>query len=184
MNDKFEYKNFIEGKGIYLREVRLSDVNENYYKWLNDPEVNRYLETKYIPQSFENIKQYVEKMNTKADEIFLAICLKEGDLHIGNIKLGLINWIHRYGEVSLIIGEKTYWRKGYASEAIQCLTDFAFKTLGLHKLISSFYDCNKGSIRAFEKAGYVVEGVLKGFYYFDRHFIDRVICGIVSPESE
>lgn len=184
MDNEFEYKYFIEGKRIYLREVRLSDVNENYYKWLNDPEVNRYLETKYIPQSFENIRKYVEKMNAKADEIFLAICLKEGDLHIGNIKLGLINWIHRYGEVSLIIGEKTYWGKGYASEAIRCLTDFAFKTLGLHKLIASFYDCNKGSIRAFEKAGYVVEGILKYFFYFDRRFIDRIICGIVSPQSE
>ena len=37
---------FIEGNNIYLREVRESDVTDDYYNWLNDSEVNQYLENK------------------------------------------------------------------------------------------------------------------------------------------
>ncbi|MFC1821085.1 GNAT family N-acetyltransferase [Thermodesulfobacteriota bacterium] len=67
---------FLDGERIYFREVRISDVNENYYSWMNDPEVNQYLETRYIPQSRENIKRYVEKMDGKRPKI-LDVFLKE-----------------------------------------------------------------------------------------------------------
>ena len=63
---------FLEGSRIYLREVRLSDVNDNYYNWMNDPEVTQYLETRFIPQSMENIKSFVTSMDGRSDQIFLA----------------------------------------------------------------------------------------------------------------
>src|SRR3954447_25913603 len=97
---------FLTGPRLCLREVRRSDVNENYYHWLNDPEVTRYLETRYVPRSLENIRAFVEHLDGNRDEVFLAICLKDGDRHIGNIKLGPINWVHRYSDISLLIGEK------------------------------------------------------------------------------
>ena len=50
---------------------------------------------------------------------FLPFAIKTTDKHIGNIKLGPINWIHRYGDISLLIGDKDYWGKGIATEAIR-----------------------------------------------------------------
>jgi len=169
------YKHYIEGERIYLREVRIEDVNEDYYRWMNDPEVNRYLETRYIPQSIENIKRYVQRMDAKHDEIFLAICLKENKKHIGNIKLGPVNWIHKFGDISLVIGDKDCWGKGYASEAISLISKFAFSTLNMHKLVAGIYEQNIGSAKAFEKAGYHKESTFKKHWYVDGKFYDEYV---------
>ena len=174
---------FITGNKIYLREVRQSDINQTYCQWLNDPEVNRYLETRFIPQSTESISQFVAS-KTGNNEMLLAICCAKNDCHIGNIKLGPINWVHRYGDVSLFIGDKNYWGKGIASEAIELLTDFAFRVLNMHRLKADAYDKNIGSIRAFEKCGYVREGILRKQYYSDGKYVDTVLLGILQEEYQ
>ncbi len=179
---KSTFRPFIEGKQIYLREVRISDVNENYCSWLNDPEVNRYLETRYIPRSLQNIKEFVEKMDENPDEIFLAICLKENDMHIGNIKLGPINWIHRFADISLLIGEKQCWGRGLATEAIKILSGFAFDVLNLNKLRSGCYAGNAGSAKAFLKAGFILEGTLKKQWMVNGTYQDELIFGLSVPD--
>lgn len=173
---------FLESSQIYLREVRLSDVNEDYYSWLNDPNVNQYLETRFIPRSIQNIEQHVSSLDGKADEIFFAICVKEDQKHIGNIKIGPINWIHRFADVSLLIGDKNYWGKGLATEAIELITGFGFRQLNLHKLKAGCYADNSGSKKAFLKVGYTVEGTLKQHFFSNGAYQDAFQLGILSDE--
>ncbi len=173
---------FLMGERIYLREVRLADVNEQYHRWLNDPEVTRYLEIRYVPHSRENIGKYVEAMDGKDDEIFLAICLKKNGRHVGNIKLGPINRIHRFADVSLLIGEKSVWGRGIGTEAIRLLARFAFDVLNLHKLRSGCYADNKGSARAFLKAGFVEEGVLRKQWHVAGRYQDEIVFGLCRED--
>lgn len=180
-----ESKYQIEGTRIYLREVRLSDVNDGYYNWLNDPEVNKYLETRFSPQTMDSIKAYVEKMSQKADEIFLAICDKATDKHIGNIKLGPINPHHKYADISLVIGDKDFWGKGLATEAIKLISDHAFTKLGLHKVSAGCYSDNIGSAKAFKKVGFAEEGRLKKHYLdANNNYVDRICLGMVNPKDQ
>jgi RimJ/RimL family protein N-acetyltransferase len=169
---------FLESERIHLREVRLSDVNERYRAWLNDPVVTEFLEIRYTPHSLEDIRKFVEAMDGKADEIFLAICLNDGGRHIGNIKLGPINRIHRFADVSLLIGERDCWRAGYATEAIRALTAFAFNVLNLNKLRAGCYSANRGSEKAFLKAGFRREGLLKNHWIVGGAFQDEVLMGL------
>lgn len=173
---------YIEGIQIYLREVRLSDVNENYYAWLNDSSVNQYLETRFFSSSIHNIEQFVKQMDCKSDEIFFAICDKQNDKHIGNIKLGPINWLHRFGDISLFIGDKNYWGKGVATEAISLVTRFGFNKLYLNKIKAGCYANNLGSKKAFLKAGYIVEGTLRKQVFSNGNYQDSYILGILSDE--
>lgn len=176
------YQPYISGERIFLREVRLEDVGEAYYTWLNDPDINQFLETRFVPRSLENIAQYVKRMDGKEDEPFFAICLLKNGQHIGNIKLGPINWWHRNADISLFIGEKSLWGKGYASEAIKLITKYAFEVLNLNKLKAGCYASNKGSIKAFEKCGYLREGLLRGQAISHGQEIDGVLLGILARE--
>ena len=173
---------FLESGLIYLREVRLSDVNETYYNWINDPNINQFLETRFLPRSLQNIEQFVRSMDGKNDEILFAICIKENDIHIGNIKLGPINWIHRFADISLLIGDKNYWGKGIATEAIKLISSFGFNELNLHKLKAGCYVDNKGSEKAFVKAGYFIEGTLKQHFFFKGNYRDTTLLAKLNNE--
>jgi RimJ/RimL family protein N-acetyltransferase len=170
------------GARIHLREVRLTDVNEHYYKWMNDPDVNRYLETRFIPQSLETIADFVRHMAGKSDEPFFAICTNDSGDHIGNIKIGPINWRHRYADVSLLIGAKDFWGKGYAPEAIALVTRFGFEVINLNKLEAGCYAENEGSARAFEKCGYTREGLARGHFFVDGHQTDCIRLGLLAAD--
>lgn len=159
--NKSHFYPFLVGDRLYLREVCLADVNEYYFRWMNDPEVTQYLESRFYPNSMESLLEYVKGFQGNKDNIFLAIVLKENHKHIGNIKMGPINWFHRLADIGIMIGEKDCWGKGYATEAISLLAEHAFRNLNLHKLTAGFYKTNQGSLKAFQKAGFEVEGVKK-----------------------
>jgi RimJ/RimL family protein N-acetyltransferase len=151
---------------------------------MNDPQVTKYLECRFYPNSKESLQDYVRGKLSYESSVFLAIILKENQMHIGNIKLDFIlNRVHRLGDVGIVIGIRDHWGKGYASEAIKLISNYAFNTLNLHKLTACCYASNKGSIRIFEKSGYEIEGVLKKHFFFEGQYEDAVLLGVVNPRS-
>ena len=184
MTDDHLQSRFIVGERVYLREVRVIDVGDRYYAWMNDPEITRYLESRFFPQSLEGITDYVRARLSDRAAVFLAIMLQEDDRHIGNIKLGPIDWIHRLADIGLLIGEKDCWGKGYATEAIRLVTNYAFQTLNLHKVTAGCYSTNPGSARAFTNAGFAVEGVRHKHFFSDGEYVDNLLLGRVNPGLE
>lgn len=183
MSDKSETA-FLRGERIYLRDVQLADVNENYHRWMNDPEVTRYLESRFYPNTLEALREYVSCRRGDHNSVFFAIVLNEGDRHIGNIKLGSINWIHRLADVGIIIGEKDCWGKGYATEAIRLIARHSFNTMNLHKLIAGVYGVNAGSSHAFLKAGFVREGLYKQHYFCEGKYMDSEMLGLLATGND
>jgi RimJ/RimL family protein N-acetyltransferase len=167
---------------LYLRPVELSDVNDNYVRWMNDREVNQYMETRFRQQTREDIEMYVASMIQKPNVHFFAILFKKSSRHIGNIKLEVTSPIHRRGELSLFVGEKECWGKGFASEAIRLVRDFGISELGLHKLTAGCYSNNIGSAGAFEKAGFTREAVLKEEYLCEGQWVDRYCYAFFAAE--
>ncbi|MGE8720208.1 GNAT family N-acetyltransferase [Leptospira terpstrae] len=166
------------GNQVYLRGLQLQDVGDRYYSWLNDPEINQYLETRFLLQSKEVISDFVRSKQGSTNEFLWAICEKENNRHIGNIKLGPINWYHRFADISLFIGEKDCWFKGYSSESISLVVDFSFNTLNLHKVKAGAYAQNIGSIKSFEKNGFIREGLLKNHFFSNGSYVDAVLLGL------
>lgn len=167
------------GRRLYLRGLSPVDCTETYVEWLNDPEVNRYLETRFSgTQSLETIRRFVEETNRRANEHLFGIFQRADDLHIGNIKLGPVLTAHGLGDVSLFIGMRAAWARGYASESIQLITDFGFRSLGMRKLCSSMYAPNEGSRRAFLRSGYREEARRPDHYLLDDRPCDLVLMGL------
>lgn len=146
---------------LILRAVERGDINSRYVGWLNDSDVNRYLETRFVPQTLESVEEYWVSHRDRSDSPWFAISIADDRNHIGNIKLGPINRIHRTADVSLFIGEKSCWGQGFGQEAIATLRDWAFSELDIQKLNAGVYAGNDASRRAFEKCGFEVEGCLK-----------------------
>ncbi len=146
---------------LILKELTSSDVTQQYIEWLNDFEVNKYLESRFIHQDEHTVKTFVEACQYSELHFLFGMFLQGSMKHIGNIKLGPINIHHNYAEIGLMIGDKDSWGKGFASKAVSMVTQFGFNQLKLAKLSAGCYENNIGSKKAFEKSGYQIEGFLR-----------------------
>ena len=163
-----------------LRPVTLADVSDRYLGWLNDPVVNRYLETRWTPQSLDSIRGFVSAQIAATDSLLLAI--EDQGVHVGNLKIGPINRHHRCADVSYFIGERSCWGKGLATAAIRAACDIAFARLDLHRLQAGLYAGNVGSLRALEKAGFTREGVWRQQLLGPDGWEDHIFLGMLRQE--
>lgn len=143
---------------LLLSPLAPDDVGDAYVGWLRDPSVNRFLESRHVAHDMASTRAFVSTVNSSDDAILLAIRLAGTRQHIGNIKLGFIDRLHRRADIGLLIGEASSWGRGFASEAIAAVLRLAHTDLDLAKVTASTYAANIGSIRAFLKAGFVEEG--------------------------
>ena len=172
----------LNSKRLILRSIESKDINQTYLNWLNDPNVNQFLETRFFPQSIESIQSYWHNHRDDKHSPWLAITLRDNKKHIGNIKIGPIQWVHRSADISIFIGEQDCWGKGYATEAIALIRDWSFNELDLQKLNSGIYSGNIGSRRAFEKCGFKLEGTLQDEVYCNGGRLDVWRMGLTRND--
>lgn len=150
-------------------------VSEAYVGWLNDEAVNRFLESRFQHQDIDGVRAFVAGMLESDKNLFLGIRDLGLDRHVGNIKLGPIDPRHGLGEIGIMIGDREAWGRGIGSSAIAVLADIARDELGLRKLTAGCYASNLGSSKAFEKAGFAVEGNRPGHFILDGRPEDLVL---------
>lgn len=151
----------IESERLVMKPLQRTDATQVYADWLNDPEVNQYLETRHQVQTIASCQAFIEQCNDDTSTHLFGIFSKATGAHIGNAKLGFIHPVYLRGQLSLFIGDKAYWNKGLASEVVKSLTGFGFAELGLNRIEAGCYEENLSSLRIFLKAGYTVEGFMR-----------------------
>lgn len=162
---------------VALRLLRAQDVTDDYIAWLNDPEINRYLESRFTIQNRAGVEAFVNKMLDDDRVLFLAIHDLGLGRHVGNIKLGPVDRPHRLGEIGLMIGDRAAWNRGIGTAAIRLVMAIAKHELGLRRLTAGCYASNVGSAKAFEKAGFRVEAVRPAHFLLDGRPEDLILLG-------
>jgi len=173
---------FLDGNQIYLRAIELSDVNENYLKWLNEPDVTTGLASGTFPSTLSALQNYVEQKTTDKNTVMLAICDQESNKHIGNIKLDNFDWVSRTCELGVLIGEKDFWGKGIGSELCKLTIQYAFQQLNLRKILLAVHAHNTAAIKVYEKLGFVNEGTLRQHIWSNGAYIDKHYMGLFASE--
>jgi len=167
---------------LILRAIDEADVGERYLSWMTDSAVVEFTESRFLTPRLEDLRRFVIDCRASSHSYMFAIVVKDTNEHVGNIKLGPINPHHGRGAVGIIIGEREAWGKGFATEAVMALSDWAFDSLALHKLIAGIYAVNLASVRAFERAGFVIEGrQIDDVLLADGTRGDTLLLGRVSP---
>jgi len=157
----------------------MSDVGETYLSWLNNAEVNKYLEVRSAGvKDTQELAKYIESVNASDESLMLGIFLKEDELHIGNIKLGPIVTAHKRSEIGFLIGDKSCWGKGYATEAIKAISRYGIEELGLDKITGGCYENNLGSVKALLKAGFKHEATIPSHVVFEGRRIASLLYGL------
>ncbi len=173
--------NTYQSERIYLRPLVASDVTERYLGWLRDSDVKAFLEVDGNTLTLDDIKEYIAEGPRTGSYYMYAICLNENNLHIGNVKVGPINHKHLISDLPVVVGDKTYWGQGIAVEAIRLGNAIAFAEHGIRKLHGQIYRNNIGSIKAYCRGGWIIEGVIRGRYLVEGKPMDQVIVSCNNP---
>lgn len=167
---------------IVLRTLTPDHYSASYLSWLHDPETTQYLEVRHATHTKDNVIDFIKDMLESDNNLQMGIFLKDTNKHIGNIKIGPVNWHYKRADIGLMIGDKESWGKGYATEAITAVKHISFQSLNLNRLQAGAYASNIGSIKAFLKSGFQKEGILRANFILDDEPEDHVLVGALKEK--
>jgi UDP-4-amino-4,6-dideoxy-N-acetyl-beta-L-altrosamine N-acetyltransferase len=166
------------GESVLLRPLVSGDLRR-LVKWFSDPQINRFL-GRTAGVTLADEERWFREYERKADEQIFAI--EVDGRHVGNVGLHKVDPVNRKAELGILIGEKGLWSKGLGTDAIRAALRYAFDILGLHKVSLDVLDGNHRAVRAYEKVGFVREGVHRQDIHRDGRFFDVVRMGVLDTE--
>lgn len=168
----------IQGQLIRLQPLT-KDMIPLFCRWFADLEVTRYLVLRFPPSPGMEA-EWLER--TARSDVDVVWAITVDGRPIGSIGIHASDWRNRRASTGIMIGERSEWGKGYASEAMRLRTRFAFEELGLEKLSTWVFTENKGSIRALEKAGYKGCGLARKHEYRRGRWHDAWLGEVLREE--
>ncbi|MBI3515844.1 MAG: GNAT family N-acetyltransferase [Proteobacteria bacterium] len=162
-----------DAQRIFMRPLEEADIDPRYVAWFTDIDVTRFIESRNF--SADDSKAYLRAGRETRSYFIYAVCLSESQRHIGNLKIGPINWTHGVADLVTVIGDKSCWGQGFAAEAIALGSRVAFKSYGLRKLHGAILADNIGSIKAYTRGGWSIVGRLHAHYLVEGRPMDAVL---------
>jgi RimJ/RimL family protein N-acetyltransferase len=129
------------------------------------------------PVSDVEHERWFAALPDKSDCAYFAIETIEDARHIGNIWLWNIDARHRRAELRILIGSPGDHGRGAGTEAIRLLCEYAFERLNLHKVYAYVLGINERARRAFERAGFTLEGTLREDRWVGDAYTDVYLLG-------
>jgi len=152
--------NIIASNGdVVIRELTDSDLSK-LAEYANNPKVAINLRDAFPhPYSFEDAVKFKEMVDSMNPKVIFAIEYK-GE-YAGNISLMPCSDVYRKSaEIGYFIGEP-FWNKGIMTQAVNLITKWGFKNLGIVRIHTGVFEFNKASQRVLEKCGFLPEGTFK-----------------------
>jgi RimJ/RimL family protein N-acetyltransferase len=148
-----------------------------------DPEIYRNLgaDTRHLnPLTDEQAKGWVDNIASHP----AAWVIEHQGRAIGEILID--NFVEADQRAGLIIGilDKSALGKGLGTEAIRAVAEFCFDVLGLHKLSMRVLSFNTRAIRAYERVGFVREGLERESAFIGGTWYDDMIVGLLKRDFD
>ena len=150
--------------GSFTPRVRLVPLAETHLDatllWVNDPVLMRLLGRRAHVEGEEH-RQWFAQLRGRQDCRYFAVETLDSGRHVGNVWLWNIDTVGEQAEVRILFGDEASRSRGYGSEAINLLAAIAFDTMTLRRLYAYVFAINPRAKRAFEKAGFITESLLR-----------------------
>ena len=147
--------------------------------WANDPEIMRLM-NRDRPVADSEHESWFASIQQRDDCAFFAIEIDGPVAHVGNVWLWAIEPRHRKAELRVVIGNAAARGRGVGSEAIDQLCRYGFERLGLHRIYAYVLAINSPGRRAFERAGFRLEGTLQDDRWTGNGFADTYLLARLS----
>lgn len=154
-----------------------------FYTWLQDPEIIEYSLSAFQQlKTTQQIDQWFAATLAQANCLNLGIYLAETNALIGYAGLSGISATNQSGEYFIFIGEKAQWRKGVGTAVTKQILHLAFTSQHLNRVMLTVSEGNTGGLRAYTKAGFLVEGRLREAACRQGVFHDKIVMSVLKAD--
>jgi RimJ/RimL family protein N-acetyltransferase len=129
-------------------------------------------------------RRWYEELDSSDSKIVFAICLHDGDQHVGNVSLDQIDYRHRNARLAIFIAEPGRRGQGIGTRAMRLLIEYVFNLMNLNRLYCKTTAGNPAVISFYEKLGFTIEGCLRKHEYIAGQYVDKIILGLVRQDSD
>jgi RimJ/RimL family protein N-acetyltransferase len=175
------------GRKVVLREFVHEHLNDSrYFEWLRDPEVVLpiYRMEYLLPISFDAVRSYVESLWNSGRDGFFAIHEKDSGKFVGTQRIGHIDWRSGVADIGVLVGDRSCWGRGYATDAVRIACRYAFGPLSLRRLTGGTPATNEAMCRCFSRLGFREEGRLRKHLLIRGRYDDHVLYGMIKEEYQ
>ncbi|MFP5452913.1 GNAT family N-acetyltransferase [Parvimonas sp. G1604] len=164
----------MQSERLIFRNFNLEDIDD-VFEFANDEETCKFVtwdKHKNILETEKVIKEYY-----MTNKLCFAIIEK-----ISNKCIGCFEYRADLKNNSLLIGyvlNKKYWNKGYMTETLEFMLDYAFKTLKVNRVSATHIRENLASGKVMEKCGLEIEGIFEDVEFLKGRYITLVYRAIL-----
>jgi [ribosomal protein S5]-alanine N-acetyltransferase len=156
-------------------------LTQKYVGWLNDPEVVRFSEQRFVQHTIESCRTYMDSYDTGPNYFWAIISCDPAEGHIGNIN-AIVDVNNGVADIGIILGEKSVWGKGYGREAFTAIVNFLFQEVGVRKVTAGTVAINTSMVRIMERAGMKSDGSRARHCMFADREVDLIHAALFREE--
>jgi RimJ/RimL family protein N-acetyltransferase len=168
----------IDGERVFLSPISLEDA-ERYALWLNDLSTTRFLQLSTAQVTIHGERDAL--VNLSKAHNYAIVERTSGEL-LGNCGLMDLDHLHRTAEIGIFIGEESMRGRGYGTEAMRLLADYAFNVLNINNLMLRTYDYNDRGLASYHKLGFREIGRRRQARFYGGGFHDVVYMDLLAAE--
>ena len=181
MNRDYWHPPLIRGERVLLRRPRADD-GPAVRRWYTDPELARLTRYQTRPMSDAEIDLFFRSRLLATDALAYVILELPAERLIGFTTFSALDPDNGSVMFHITIGERDAWGRGLGTETTRLMLAHAFERLGLHRVGLTVFSFNERAIRAYEKAGFRVEGRLRETVMRDGRFWDELVMAVLRDE--
>jgi RimJ/RimL family protein N-acetyltransferase len=176
----FGMKPTLDGELVQLRPFRPEDV-DGIRAALADPETRMLTGSSHLAFDEDRLTTWYGTRNEQDDRLDLAVADRASGRCVGEVVLNEVDEHNRSCNFRTLIGPAGRGR-GLGTEAVRLTIAYGFEQLGLHRIGLEVYAFNTRARRVYEKAGFVVEGVLRDVLRYGDTWVDATVMSILATE--
>lgn len=168
------------GPSVRLEQLTIG-VLEPYLVGLEDPEIGRLTGSRGT-FSREVVEQWLLTRAEQTDRVDWAVHRRSDNEFLGEAVLNDIDLDNCSANFRVWL-LPAHWGHGYGTEVATLALAHAFEVLQLHRVELSVFAFNPKAQRAYEKAGFTVEGRRRHALRWDDAWHDDLIMAALNPAS-
>lgn len=162
MKEKMEVKilitNILCTQRLLLRRMTEDDSHSLFTIW-SDPDVTKFMNI----ENFSNENQakemirFLNELSAQNKAMRYTIMEAKTNQIIGSCGFNTLDYENRKAEIGYEL-DSTFWGRGYGTEAISCLVDYAFNQLHFIRIEAEVEPENLPSVKVLQKLHFTLEG--------------------------